>query len=69
MDIPVPYQLIMNKIHEKIPFEEVSVKEFRKIITITFRFDRTYISRMMVEMEKLGLIEYLSHQSIKINKI
>ena len=68
-NIPVPYQVILERLNGVTLDGEIEVGEFRRLVCISFRVSNKIINKIMIEMKDLGLIEYKSNRLIIIKKV
>lgn len=64
--VSLPYRIILKKIHEQFREKEVDAKELKKAINIRFRFGKD-VGKLLIDMKKKGLIEYLNSNKVRIN--
>ncbi len=67
-NIQLPYLIIMAKVSEDAFEQIISVKDMRRILNYKFRMGYKNLNKVLIEMQELGIIEYLDHKTIKINK-
>ena len=67
-NIQLPYLIIMAKVSEDAFEQIISVKDMRRILNYKFRMGYKNLNKVLIEMQELGIIEYLDHKTIKIIK-
>ena len=67
-NIQLPYQIIMAKVSEESFEQIISVKQMRRILNYKFRMGRQNLNKIFVELQFLGIIEYLDPRTLKIIK-
>ena len=67
-NIQLPYLIIMAKVSEESFEQIIAVKDMRRILNYKFRMGYQNLNRILIEMQRLGIIEYLDHKTIKISK-
>jgi len=67
-NIQLPYLIIMAKVSEESFERIIAVKDMRRILNYKFRMGYQNLNRILIEMQRLGIIEYLDHKTIKIIK-
>ena len=67
MKIPIPYNLILEKLLQHVDRDNIiGVKAAKYYVSVCFRVSHKIISQMFFEMKDLGLIEFVNHTEIKI---
>lgn len=67
-NIQLPYLIIMAKVSEESFEQIISVKDMRRILNYKFRMGKQNLNKVLIEMQELGIIEYLDRMTIKIGK-
>lgn len=67
MRIPIPYQIIMDKVKEQMGMDgKIETHRLKTILTYRFHFHKTNSTRILCEMKELGLIEFENHKMIVV---
>ncbi len=67
-NIQLPYRIIMAKVLEESFEQRISVKDMRRILNYKFRMGYKNLNKILIEMQRLGIIEYVDPRNIKISK-
>jgi len=66
MELTLPYIIIMDRIYRDSEDGKLPVKDVRKILNLKFRMGRSNINSILIEMKKIGLIEYINKEKVKL---
>ena len=66
MKLPIPYKVIMEKIHKLSWNNEMSIKQIRVILNYRFRMGRENLQSIINEMDRMKLIKFLTPGNVLI---